>query len=276
MHLDVVDLRAFYYRTKLGRAVQRDLQETIAKRWPDSRQMQVVGFGFAAPLLRPHLGTARRVLSLMPAAQGVMRWPPGDANLSTLVEETQWPLPGGSVDRIIVAHGLETCEAPEALLDEIWRVLAPGGKVMFIVPNRAGFWARRDTTPFGYGRPYSMGQLEALLRARRFQPGWHAKALYMWPSHRAFWLRTARLFGRIGRRLGLRIMAGALVVEATKQVYAPPSGLRDAVRAPLDVLQGLARPRPATNRAPNRTRGASTQEQRFGNSTPKGEDIPPA
>jgi len=245
MHLDVVELRAFYYRTQLGRAVQRDLQERIQSQWTSAKGEYVVGFGFAAPLLRPYLADSRRVLSLMPAAQGVMRWPPGDANLSTLVEETQWPLPGGVADRIIVAHGLETCEAPEALLDEIWRVLAPGGRVIFVVPNRSGFWARRDTTPFGYGRPYSLGQIESLLRARRFQPEWHTAALYMWPSHRAFWLRTAKLFGRIGGRFGARFMAGALLVEASKQVYAPPTGLREAVRAPLDVLQGLARPRPA-------------------------------
>lgn len=259
MHLDVVDLRAFYYRTQLGRAVQRDLQTVIRRQWANTKGEFVVGFGFAAPLLRPYLADARRVLSLMPAAQGVMRWPPGDANLSTLVEETQWPLPGGVADRIIVAHGLESCEVPEALLDEIWRVLAPGGRVMFVVPNRAGIWARRDTTPFGYGRPYSMGQIEALLRLRRFQPEWHASALYMWPSHKAFWLRMARLLGRVGPRLGGRLMAGALLVEASKQVYAPNGGLREAVRAPLDVLQGLARPRPAGARSmPGKAGGAAT------------------
>lgn len=272
MHLDVVDLRAFYYRTQLGRAVQRDLQQTIGKQWDGAKGQCVVGFGFAAPLLRPYLKGARRVLSLMPAAQGVMRWPPGDENLSALVEETQWPLPGGAADRIIVAHGLETCEAPEALLDEIWRVLAPGGRVMFILPNRGGAWARRDTTPFGYGRPYSMGQIEALLRARRFQPEWHSSALYMWPSHRAFWLRTARLFGRIGHRFGGRLMAGALIVEASKQVYAPPSGLREAVRAPLDVLQGLARPRPANagraSKQPTSSRASHPPE-----SSPSGGEI---
>ena len=29
MHLDVVDLRAFYYRTRLGRSAQRALQEAL-------------------------------------------------------------------------------------------------------------------------------------------------------------------------------------------------------------------------------------------------------
>ena len=55
MHLDVLDLRAFYYRTKLGRSAQRGLQEALRRLWPNVRGMTVVGFGFAAPVLRPFL-----------------------------------------------------------------------------------------------------------------------------------------------------------------------------------------------------------------------------
>lgn len=246
MHLDVLDLRAFYYRTKLGRSAQRGLQEALRRLWPETRGLTVVGFGFAAPVLRPFLVDARRVLALMPAQQGVMPWPPGAANISTLVEETQWPLAAGTVDRLVVAHGLETCERPGALLDEIWRVLAPGGQVVFIVPNRSGIWARRDVTPFGFGRPYSFGQLETLLTKSRFMPERHAAALYAPPSHRRFWLQTAPFWEMLGRRFNPHFMAGALLVEATKQVYArPPSeGSRVAVPGPLDVLGGLALPKP--------------------------------
>ena len=52
MYLDVVDLRAFYYRTKLGRSAQRALQEALRRVWPETRALTVVGFGFAAPMLR--------------------------------------------------------------------------------------------------------------------------------------------------------------------------------------------------------------------------------
>ena len=49
MHQDVVDLRAFYYRTPLGRSAQRALQEALRALWPETRGSVVVGFGFAAP-----------------------------------------------------------------------------------------------------------------------------------------------------------------------------------------------------------------------------------
>ena len=246
MHLDVMDLRAFYYRTRLGRSAQRAIQEALRGLWPETRGMSVAGFGFAAPVLRPFVADAERVVALMPAQQGVMPWPAGAPNVCALVEETAWPLSPGSVDRIIVAHGLETCERPDALLGEIWRVLAPAGRVVFIVPNRAGIWARRDATPFGFGRPYSFGQLETLLRRHRFAPERQAAALYAPPSHRKFWLQTAHFWERLGRRFEPRLLAGALIVEASKQVYAlpKPPGSRVIVPGPLEVLEGLTGPKP--------------------------------
>jgi len=251
MHLDVVDIRAFYYRTKLGRATQRALQEALRGLWPDTKGQIVAGFGFAAPFLRPFLGEAEKLLNFMPGQQGVMPWPPGEANRSVLVEETLWPIASGEIDRLVVGHGLETCDDPSALLDEIWRVLSPGGHVVFIVPNRSGLWARREVTPFGFGRPYSLAQLETLLRKHRFQPERNVSALYGPPSHRPFWIRSARFWEGLGRRLDSRMVAGALMVDATKQIYATPkNGLRDRVRKPLGMLEGLANPapRPSTNR----------------------------
>lgn len=241
MHLDVLDMRAFYYRTKLGRATKQTLQAVLVDLWPDVAGQTVVGFGFAAPLLRPFLDTARRVICLMPSQQGVMPWPKSGGNASCLVEETTWPVEAGTIDRLVVAHGLETCERPDALLAEIWRVLSPGGSVVFIVPNRAGLWSRRDATPFGYGRPYSARQLDAQLRKHKFLTDARASALYGPPSERRFWLRTAGLWERMGKRLGSQLMAGALIVEASKQVYVMPrGGTPEAIKGPLEVLEGLA------------------------------------
>lgn len=246
MHLDVIDLRNFYYRTKLGRSAQRSLQGALRVLWPDVKGLDVAGFGFAVPLLRPFLGEAQRVMGLMPGQQGVMHWPPAVANLAALVDEVAWPIVAGSLDRLVVAHGLETCERPDALLAEIWRVLAPGGKVVFVVPNRSGIWARSDGTPFGYGRPYSVGQLEGYLRLHRFQAERHVMALYAPPSQKRFWLKSAPFWEKWGHRMGGPLGAGAILLEAEKQVYAlPKGGLREAVKAPVGILQGLGRPKPA-------------------------------
>ncbi len=250
MHLDVVDLRKFYYGTGLGRIAQACIRDRLHKLWPNVRGMTVVGFGFAAPFLRPFREGAARVLCLMPAQQGVCPWPAEGPNLSVLVEETLWPLARGSADRILVAHGLETCERPHALLGEIGRVLAPGGKAIFLAPNRAGIWARRDATPFGYGRPYSATQLEKALEAHDFSVERETAALYLPPSHRRFWLRLGPVIERIGQRLDWQALAGVSIVEATKLLYITPRGTAaEASRAPLRVLDKLrpvAGPKPAT------------------------------
>ena len=107
MHLDVQELRNFYYRQALGRAVQRSLRATVLKIWPDTTGQTVVGFGFAVPLLRPFLAKSRRVVALMPGPQGVIAWPSGAANHAVLTDERFWPLETGHVDRLLVLHGLE-------------------------------------------------------------------------------------------------------------------------------------------------------------------------
>lgn len=247
MHLDVLDLRTFYYRTRLGRAAQKAIREQISRFWPEAKGMNVAGFGFAVPFLRPYLGQARRVIALMPGQQGVMAWPPGLPNVAVLCQETLWPIETDSVDRLIVMHGLETSAQPIALLDECYRVLAPEGRGLFVVPNRAGLWSRRDATPFGFGRPYTLGQLESMLAAIGLKPVRHAGALFHPPSEKPFWLRTSAMLERIGRRVSNRFAGGVLIVEVTKQVPAPPrAGLPEAVRRPLRVLDaiGVGEPKP--------------------------------
>lgn len=243
MHLDVVDLHSFYYRTKLGRIAQRALRERIVALWPNTKGQSVAGFGFAGPMLRPFLVDSRRVLNLMPGQQGVMPWPDGLPNHSVIIEETQWPVATGQIDRLIVLHGLETCERQAELLDEIWRVLGPGGRALFVVPNRTGLWARRDKTPFGFGRPYSFSQLESQLRKHGFVPGRQISALFSPPSHRASVVRSAQVFERFGAKLSWILPAGAVMVEVTKQVHAPTRpGLSEAVRKPLEALEGITKP----------------------------------
>ncbi len=244
MHLDVLDLRNFYYRTGLGRAAQRAIRDQVQYLWPKVVGQTVVGFGFAVPLLRPYLGDATRVIGLMPGPQGVMPWPAGMPNVSVLCEENLWPLQTGQADKLVLLHGLETSENPSKLLDECQRVLSPSGKALFIVPNRGGLWARNDRTPFGFGRPYSLSQLEAQLKRHGFVPERHVAALFQPPSDKRFWLKTGQFWEHTGRRISSRFAGGVLMVEASKEIYARPKGLPEAIRRPLRVLDAITHPAP--------------------------------
>lgn len=242
MHLDVQDLRNFYYRTGLGRAAQRAIRDKLVALWPPSASDSVVGFGFAVPLLRPYLGVSRRVVALMPGPQGVMPWPTGRPNVSVLCEEHLWPLPTGLADRLVMLHGLETSELPSRLLDECSRVLTPDGKAIFIVPNRGGLWSRRDRTPFGFGRPYSLGQLEQQLKPHGFQPERRVAALFQPPSEKRFWLKTGPFWEKTGQRIAHGYAGGVLMLEARKDDFAKPKGLVQTVKRPMRILEGIAQP----------------------------------
>ncbi|MFC3530087.1 class I SAM-dependent methyltransferase [Paracoccus mangrovi] len=252
MHHDVYELRKFYYTRALGRVVQRILRDRLTALWPpeQSQAMTVVGYGFAAPLLRPYLTRARRVSALMPGSQGVMAWPAGLPNCSVLCEETVWPLDTGSVDRLVLLHALETADHPTLLMEEALRVLGPGGRMLIMTPNRAGLWARSETTPFGFGRSFTAGQLEAQARAAGFVPERTGAALYIPPSDRRFWLRSAQMWERTGGRISQVLVAGVVLTEFSKQVQAPIGrGHKVRVPSPLDVLGGIAGPAPAGQRA---------------------------
>lgn len=243
MHLDVLDLRQFYYRTRLGRAAQKAVRDKLLSMWPEAKGQTVAGFGFAVPLLRPYLANARRVIGLMPAPQGVMHWPAGLPNVSVLVEETRWPLETGAVDKLVLLHGLETSDKAAALLEECCRVLGPGGRAVFIVPNRSGLWARRDRTPFGSGRPYSLGQLQAQVEQAGLVAERHAAALFAPPSEHDFWLRAGGVVERMGQRLSRSGGGGVILLEVSKQVPARPRpGLAQRVRTPLRILEGVTEP----------------------------------
>ncbi len=219
MFLDVVDLRSFYAQP-LGGVTRRLLGRAIRARWADAHGQSILGLGYATPYLGLFRNEGERTFAFMPGAQGVVKWPSASPTLSSLVAETALPLRDATIERVLAVHALEMTPHAADMLREVWRVLAPGGKLPLVVPNRSGPWARMDTTPFGQGRPFSRTQLVSLLREALFTPvGWH-EALWMPPFQRKWLMRAAPAWERVGATLSLPFY-GVHVVEATKQVWRP-------------------------------------------------------
>ncbi|MGH7023221.1 MAG: class I SAM-dependent methyltransferase [Caulobacteraceae bacterium] len=226
MRQDVLELRRFY-ASPLGRAAQQMIGRKIDEAWGGLAGLDVLGLGYAVPLLRD--GAARRRIAAMPAAQGVEVWPAGAANLSCLVDDAALPFPNAHFDRVVALHALEESDDPGELLREVGRVLSPSGRLIVAVTARHGLWADAETTPFGHGRPFSRRQLEELLIEAELQPlGW-SRALYAPPLAAAH--RWAGAFEQAGARLWPPF-AGVLLMEAGKQTFAViPKGVRLRVRA---------------------------------------------
>lgn len=242
---DVVDLRSFY-ASHLGEVARRFILRLVRAQWEDCTGLSVLGLGYATPYLDLFRAEAMRTLAFMPAEQGVVNWPQAGRSATALVETSALPLPDGCIDRVLIAHALEIVDNPHELLSEVWRILTPGGRLILIVPNRRGVWARRDTTPFGMGQPFSRGQVRDLLRETLFSPLNFGEALYVPPFGGGLILRAAPAFERFGARLGLP-GGGVLVVEATKQLYRPVP-VRRLSRAATRQLQTVLVPGNAVQR----------------------------
>jgi SAM-dependent methyltransferase len=218
MWIDVVDLRDFY-ASPLGQAARRMIRRKMRALWPDIKGQRILGIGYAAPYLDGFRDEADRVIAAMPARQGVLRWPAQGGGQAALVDELELPFPDLSMDRIVLVHALECAEQVGPLMREVWRVLSDSGRLMVIVPNRSGIWARFERTPFGYGRPFSPRQLSRLLRESMFTPVATDRALYMPPFRTSMLVRSAPAWERAGAALW-GSFAGVVVMEAMKQIYA--------------------------------------------------------
>lgn len=241
MHSDIVALRSFY-ASVLGRLAERSITMALSSIWAPLPRERLVGLGYTVPWLDRFGADAERVFAFMPATQGAVTWPAGKPSATALVFDEELPLVDASIDRMLVVHALEHSENPRETLKEIWRVLSPAGRVVIVVPNRRGVWARFEHTPFGTGRPFSRGQLTELLREANFTPSAWADGLFFPPSKRRFMLRLHHLLEQAGRRFW-PIFSGAIVVEAQKRLYqGVPVARRASRRVFVPVLspQGAA------------------------------------
>ena len=238
MQHSVYTLRNFYV-SKSGRLIRRLLLRHILQYWPDMAGLRVMGYGYATPYMKALRSGTERVFAVMPSLQGAHHWPDDGANLVALADEGELPFETESVDRIILIHALESAEHYDQLLKELWRILKSNGRMMIIVPNRIGLWARADWTPFGHGRPWSKGQVQHVLEANMFTVERTDRALFMPPFRSFLMLRSAYMLESIGRVI-FPGLAGVYIVEAGKQIYAARGKPAQTMRAGRILVPGTA------------------------------------
>jgi SAM-dependent methyltransferase len=220
MRLDASAVAAFY-SSPLGEVAQRMLARRLAAAWPDVTGLDVLGFGYAGPLLAAVTGAPCRVVNAFPAAQGAAPWPEEGPSACVLTEDERLPFMDAVFDRSILVHALEEAHRPHHLLREVWRVMAPEGRLIVIAANRLSPWALSDATPFGHGRPFSRRQLAALLADAMFEPVATARAVYAPPWNNRFLLKGADALEAVGERLWPPL-GGLVLMEAVKRLEARP------------------------------------------------------
>ena len=205
------------------------LRRQTADFWSESPNACNAVVGYGPPVLRSD--ESRPATAFLPMRLGPQPWPVKGPNRTVLVNSRSLPLQNVQLDRLLLFHALEFDPSPSRLLEECWRVLDGGGRLMVMVPNRNGLWARAEKTPFGHGRPYSRGQLRHLLQDHGFEPVVARTTLFTPPSALGMVLRFGPPIERIGRKRSPGI-GGVLIIEAEKILYAS-AGKTSRARAML-------------------------------------------
>jgi Methylase involved in ubiquinone/menaquinone biosynthesis len=206
-----------FYASAVGQAARRQIDSRIREIWPSLDGLRLLGYGFTPPYLEERRSEAERVIAVSPARMGVTVWPAARP-LSVLADEDSLPFAEAVFDRILMIHGLEGAETARGLLRQLWRVLAPDGKILVVAPNRASLWAQLETSPFASGRPFHRSELSALLSDTLFEPLRWETALYMPPFAGRRLAQMGSGLEKLGRRLVPRL-SGVHLVEASKSLY---------------------------------------------------------
>ncbi len=199
---------------------------------------KIAGFGFTLPYL-PLFANNNSEISLTPGALGAENLN-SPVNMALCVED-MLPLKNEYFDKILVAHGFENIDNDEALMQEFWRVLKPGGKLLVIAANDDSFW-RKTATPFAKGKGLTHFRLLELAMGSKFFSRGFDRALFFPPSSNAF----LNLF--LERAIGLvcRAASGVMVIEMEKIIFVP-RGRTSKVTPSL--IERIFKPKAATVRA---------------------------
>ena len=231
MRQNIETLRQFYL-TPIGTAVATILAERVSDLWDSTAGLNVLGVGYPLPVLQPFIN-AKRCIALMPASQGAMRWAePGRGVATTLADESRTPFTDGMFDRIIVLHGIEASDSMKQTIRELWRIMAPNGRIIVASANRLGLWTRAESTPFGHGRSCTRHQLISFL-SELFQITASTTAVFMPPLQWRLITDAANSWERIGSILWPKF-GGVVLVEAVKKQYIEPKVARGV--SVLDIV----------------------------------------
>lgn len=183
---DIKALQAFY-TSPLGKVVAKVLCHSLSMA-PLNPAKQSLFIGYCPPALREACCDPAE-LHLFLAQQGAVKVEGPRGTAALMADDLDLPIASESIYEIKALHSIEFTRDVNAFIQELHRILEPGGVITLIVPNRRGLWARLDNTPFGYGHPYTRTQLFNLLTLHGFEVTLCKRLLFTPPIHSPFLLK---------------------------------------------------------------------------------------
>tara|TARA_B100000963_G_scaffold325878_1_gene312459 strand:- start:575 stop:1087 length:513 start_codon:yes stop_codon:yes gene_type:complete len=136
-----------------------------------------------------------------------------------LIDEDRVPFQDSIFDHIFLIHYLENTYNMKLSLREIWRTLAPEGKLYLIIPNKKSSWYLSDKSPFSTGNGFSKKQIIDLLNDSFFDIQFIDRLVYF-PNKNFFFIRKHKnLIDKFGSFL-FKYFNGVYLCIVKKKIYA--------------------------------------------------------
>jgi SAM-dependent methyltransferase len=158
------------------------------------------------------------------------------------LEVIPYPLPENCADTIHLSHVLEHLASPLPVLEEVWRLARPGGRVLIRTPHYSGMYAWVDPT---HRRAFSLGSFHyfgenaySYYTSARFRV-MHVQLKYfmeeeLWPWPHRLWGRAVQWFldrhQTFGERFLAYLVGGIEELRVTLEAVKPPMSPRIAAQ----------------------------------------------
>lgn len=135
-----------------------------------------------------------------------------------LIDEDRIPFQDSYFDHIFQIHYLENVCNTKLCLREIWRTLAPEGKIYLILPNKKSSWYLSDKSPFSSGNGFSNRQIIDLLNNSFFEVQLIERLVYF-PNKDLFFIKKYKdLIDKFGSFF-FKYFNGVYLCIAKKKIY---------------------------------------------------------
>ena len=227
MYQDFNNLSDFY-KTNIGRSLKNLISEKI-KKYVFLYDHEHVGFvGFSEPYSDLLKNKKIKVFNFFPAKLGISKNNPKENSLNILHDEEQLPAEDLFFNHLVGVHYIENTSNLKKTLRELWRVLAPEGKIYLIIPNKKSSWSMSATSPFSSGFGFSKKQISDLLEENFYDIQFIDRLVYFPPWKLKILSNHYLLFEKLGSYFW-RFFNGVYLCVAKKRIYSTtslkPSGI---------------------------------------------------
>jgi len=217
MYLDFINYQNFY-NSSIGNLLGRHIELKLKKYCHLSDNQNVGCFGYTLPYLNFLKNYDLSLSYCYSMKMGV-----SDENISKthkiLIDENKIPFQDSVFDHIFLIHYLENTYNAKLGLREIWRTLAPEGKLYLIIPNKKSPWYLSYKSPFSSGKGFSKKQIRNLLNDSFFEIESIERHVYFPNKEFIFIKKHKDLIDKIGSFI-FKYFNGVYLCIVKKRIYA--------------------------------------------------------